>query len=113
VWPGLCALGDVGVVAPRSEVVSYDAPGVRPAAVLGFKWYTRSGRIVPTRQTAVTVPCWFVAALLLVAPAGRWARGRRTRRRHERGLCPRCGYDLRATPGRCPECGTAAAATEA
>jgi hypothetical protein len=37
----------------------------------------------------------------LLAPGTRAA----FERRRERGLCVRCGYDLRATVARCPECG--------
>jgi hypothetical protein len=54
---------------------------------------------------AVAVPYWSlgtVATVLLLAAIWRW---RRSARRHHQGLCPACGYDLRASQDRCPECG--------
>jgi hypothetical protein len=57
----------------------------------------------------VSVPHWQVIATAGVLPgltvARRVRRSRYQRRRSLAGLCPACGYDLRATPDRCPECG--------
>jgi hypothetical protein len=67
---------------------------------------------VPTYRL-IAVPYWFIAALLslpLVRAVLVW---RRRRRRVARQLCPDCGDDLRATPGRCPECGTSGSAPPA
>lgn len=48
-------------------------------------------------------PVWFVCLLTGVLPA--WRLRGWFRKRYPFGHCPKCGYDLRATPGRCPECG--------
>jgi hypothetical protein len=53
----------------------------------------------------VIVP-YYVLTLVTGVPACLWTTRRLWRRKMTgRGLCPSCGYDLRATPGRCPECG--------
>lgn len=64
------------------------------------------------------IPCWLVLLLALFFPAVRYlfaivARYRRQRhlaRCNKLGLCPTCGYDLRASRERCPECGTSKSA---
>lgn len=69
------------------------------------------GRAVTAGVTyyALTAPyCLVLPASLttLILPA-LWFRGwRRDRRNRRQGLCPKCGYDLRASRDRCPECGT-------
>jgi hypothetical protein len=58
-----------------------------------------------TSHRLIVVPYWFPTALFAVAPAIWFRRTRRGLHRKMAGHCPKCGYDLRATPDRCPECG--------
>jgi len=58
-----------------------------------------------TQRNVFAVPMWLLVIFLALLPGLRMALIRRMRRRHAAGLCPMCGYDLRATPDHCPECG--------
>jgi hypothetical protein len=109
-------LGDVTVRFGNTSVASgrfYPGNfGVGLGRPVVFRFVLRAGA-GPDAACALTfrpigLPFWLITVLTAVAPAA-WLVGHHRRRRREArpGLCPRCGYDLRATPERCPECGLA------
>lgn len=85
--------------------------------LLGFAGWRGTARhylLLPSSPLwGVAIPYWFPFLAAGTLPAvwiARMRRRRAARLRAERGLCAKCGYDLRASNSRCPECGTSAGA---
>jgi predicted RNA-binding Zn-ribbon protein involved in translation (DUF1610 family) len=85
------------------------SPGELRWSFARFAWI-RMGRAPRRPWMFFVFPAWFAGVTFAVVPAVAVRRWRRERRGNAPGLCPSCGYDLRATPERCPECGTVVAA---
>jgi hypothetical protein len=73
----------------------------------GIAYWSNTDTILISHD--VLLPIWPLFLLTAIVPS-LWTVSRLSRRRRIRrlaaGCCPRCGYDLRASPDRCPECGT-------
>jgi hypothetical protein len=89
---------------PRPGGVSYTRE-LLPGPILGFGYMPWTA---PGSMYGIAMPLWSVLLCAVPLPAWRMMRTLQRRARRTGGLCPTCGYDLRATPqgGRCPECGT-------
>jgi hypothetical protein len=83
-----------------------------------FSWLpgirTATGTFSPSTQgishdyRVITVTLWPIVTLLAIPVGLPMVSHLQRRRRLRRGLCPYCGFDLRATADRCPECGNVA-----
>jgi hypothetical protein len=100
-WWVLSARGRVTLCRQQGRDWGREFPGFNTA---GFRYGGLRG---PNGSLYnVAVPHWLPVGLLMIPPMTWLVTERRRRRRPRRGRCAKCGYDLRATPGRCPECGT-------
>jgi hypothetical protein len=96
---------DVGPLtfnAPGRKTARYEFAGFRIESITIPRWTPAVPVVVLRRYMA---PIWFPLVLSLVLPAFWLWSWRRRRLRIPVGKCPKCGYDMRATPQRCPECG--------
>ena len=107
-WPALQRQSQPGTWRPTPASLSH-------RSALQSLWFDGGGPYEEVSRTKgltraeyfVAVPLWAPTLLAAAWPTRRLWRWRRDEqlRRAARGLCFRCGYDLRYSQGRCPECG--------
>lgn len=95
------------IIAPASRYTLWSGIGWRSMESYGLnrpmKYHWTFG--VDSDDDSLHFPHWSLIALTAIAPIIRLRRRRNAISRPIGLLCPKCGYDLRATPYRCPECG--------
>jgi hypothetical protein len=95
--------------AAQSTFIGYDLKHHLAGLRWGHRrgnWRLSDGVVFAVQHDAYAVRFWMLLAATSLAPAILTVKRLAMKRRARGGLCPTCGYDLRASPDRCPECGT-------
>jgi hypothetical protein len=108
--------GPVGFVRFTDKSMEYPPAHMQSAAATFAGFGVERGDYPPggwpdglhLQWIGLILPYWFMVLALGPIPLLWLMRVRRAARARAAGLCPACGFDLRASPDRCPECGAAA-----
>ena len=90
---------------PRLAGFDYCSRAAQPFQLKSEDFFLGFGVEMDPNGIWLACPHWFLALLFAILPVLRFHVATRSRPGDRGGYCPRCGYDLRATPDRCPECG--------
>jgi hypothetical protein len=86
------------------SLLNFSTVGEHFHGAFGLRAFSGALPQINVNYYGLLVPIWMFSVACAIAAVYFVQRVRLPK--FGQGLCPRCGYDLRATPDRCPECGT-------